>query len=250
MLSLIGLGLNDEKDITLKGIEAAKAAKKVYAEFYTSYWHGSLKKLENIVGKKITVLDRKNLEEESKKIIEEAKKKNVAIFIQGDPLVATTHTMLVQEARKKKIKVNIIHNASIISAVGETGLHLYKFGPTVTVPFPEKTKGKLPEYVYDVLLENKKRGLHTLCLLDVVAEEKKYMTASEALKILLDLENKRKENVLSEETEVVVFANAGGKSSVVFDKVKYLMDKNFEKPMVLILPGNLHFTEKEFLEKV
>lgn len=156
MLSLIGLGLNDEKDITLKGIEAAKAAKKVYAEFYTSYWHGSLKKLEKIVGKKVKVLSRKNLEEESKKIIEEAKKENVAIFIQGDPLVATTHTMLAQEARKKKIKVKIIHNASIVSAIGETGLHLYKFGPTVTIPFEEKTKGKLPGSVYDILAENKK----------------------------------------------------------------------------------------------
>lgn len=86
-------------------------------------------------------------------------------------------------------------------------------------------------------------------MLDVVAEEKKYMSASEALKMLLDLENKRKENVLSEDTEVIVFANAGGKSSVVFDKVKNIMNKNFEKPMVLILPGNLHFTEREFLTK-
>jgi len=155
----------------------------------------------------------------------------------------------VQEARKKKIKVKIIHNASIVSAIGETGLHLYKFGPTVTIPFEEKTKGKFPESVYDILAENKKRGLHTLCLLDVVAEEKKYMSASEALKILLELENQRKENILSEDTKVVVFANAGGKSSVVFDKVKNIMNKNFEKPMVLILPGNLHFTEREFLTK-
>jgi diphthine synthase len=248
MLTLIGLGLNDEKDLTLRGVEEAKAAKKVYAEFYTSYWHGSLKKLEKIVGKKIVMLARKDLEEESKKIIEEAKKKKIVLLVQGGPLVATTHTMLIQEAKKNKIKVKIVHNASIISAVGETGLHLYKFGPTVTISFPEKTKGKLPESVYDVLLENKKRGLHTLCLLDVVAEEKKYMTAAEALKILLELENKRKEDVLNENSGVVVFSNTGGKkSSVVFGKVKNLMSKDFEKPMVLIILGILHFTEKEFL---
>jgi len=248
MLTLIGLGLNDEKDMTLRGIEEAKAARKVYAEFYTSYWHGSLKKLEKIIGKKIVVLTRKNLEEESKKIIEEAKKKSVALLVQGDPLVATTHTALIQEARKNKVKVKIVHNASIVSAIGETGLHPYKFGPTVTIPFLEKTKGKLPESVYEVIRENKKRGLHTLCLLDVVAEEKKYMSAREALKILIELEGKRREGVLGEETEVVVFSNAGGKkSSVVFDKVKNLVNKDFEKPMVLIIPGILHFTEKEFL---
>jgi len=248
MLTLIGLGLHDEKDLTLRGIDAAKAAKKVYAEFYTSYWHGNLKKMEKIVGKKIFVLSRKDLEEEAKKIIEEAKNKKIVLLVQGDPLVATTHITLIQEARKRKVKVKIIHNASIVSAIGETGLHLYKFGPTVTIPFPEKTKGKLPESLYEVIRENKKRGLHTLCLLDVVAEDKKYMTVQEGLNTLLELENKRKEDVLSEDTEVVVFSDAGGKnSSVVFDKVKNLLKRSFEKPAVIIVPGILHFTEREFL---
>jgi len=247
MLTLIGLGLHDEKDLTLRGIEAAKVAKKVYVEFYTSCWHGSLKNMERIVGKKIFVLVRKDLEEEAKKIIEEAKNKKIVLFIQGDPLVATTHITLIQEARKRKVKVKIIHNASIVSAIGETGLHLYKFGPTVTIPFPEKTKGKLPESLYEVIRENKKRGLHTLCLLDVVAEDKKYMSVQEGLNILLELENKRKEDVLNENTEVVVFSDAGGKNSLVFDKVKNLLKRNFEKPVVIIIPGILHFTEREFL---
>ena len=95
MLSLVGLGLFDENDLTLRGIEEAKAADKVYIELYTSYWHGKMKNLEKIIGKKIGVLQRKDLEDESEKILNEAKKKKIAIFVQGDPLVATTHSALI-----------------------------------------------------------------------------------------------------------------------------------------------------------
>jgi len=36
MLYLIGLGLGDEKDVTLKGLEAIKSADRVFLEAYTS----------------------------------------------------------------------------------------------------------------------------------------------------------------------------------------------------------------------
>lgn len=36
MLYLVGLGLGDAKDITVKGLEAVKRAKRVYLEAYTS----------------------------------------------------------------------------------------------------------------------------------------------------------------------------------------------------------------------
>ena len=41
MFYLIGLGLFDEKDISLKGLEALKEVDKVYAEFFTSHLFGS-----------------------------------------------------------------------------------------------------------------------------------------------------------------------------------------------------------------
>jgi diphthine synthase len=191
MLVLIGLGLFDEKDLTLRGTEEAKRSDKVFIELYTSKWHGNLKNLEKIINKKIEVLTRKDLEENSGRILDLAKSQSISILVQGDPMVATTHVSLIKEAKKLGVKTKIIHNASIISAIGETGLHLYKFGPSVTIPFPEKTKGKLPESVYDVIKMNKARGLHTLCLLDVIAEEKKFMAANESIKILIDLEKKR-----------------------------------------------------------
>lgn len=36
MLYLVGLGLSDETDITVKGLEVAKSASRVYLEAYTS----------------------------------------------------------------------------------------------------------------------------------------------------------------------------------------------------------------------
>lgn len=251
MLALVGLGLHDEKDLTIRGLELAKAADRVYIELYTSNWFGSLKNLEKIVGKKIEILARKDLEEDCKKTIERAKKEAVVIFVLGDPLVATTHATLISDAKKAAVEVKIIHNASIVSAIAETGLHLYKFGATVTIPFAEKTKGKLPESVYETIKETKSRGLHTLCLLDVVADEEKFMTANEGMKILLELESKRKEKVFTDDTMVVVFARAGSDDFEIFyGSVAEILKKDFGKPpMVLIISGVLHFTEKEFLEK-
>jgi diphthine synthase len=248
MLTLVGLGLHDEKDLTLRGLEAAKQADKAYIELYTSVWNGK-QELEKIIGKKIVELKREDLEQHADKVIEEAKTKSIVIFVPGDPLVATTHTILMEYCIKHKIEFHIVHNSSIFSAIGETGLHIYKFGATATVPFPEKTKGKLPESVYDVIKLNKKAGLHTLLLLDITPERS--MNANEAMKILLSIEEQRKEGIFADDTDVVVFVRAGSRdSSIVFGKVGELVHKNFgEPPMVLIVPGLMHFTEKEFLEK-
>lgn len=246
MLTLVGLGLYDENDLTLRGIEAAKAADKLYIELYTSVWHGK-EKLEKIIGKPIVELRRDDLEQRARKIVDEAKTKDVVIFVPGDPMIATTHSILIEEARKAGIEAKVIHNASIVSAIAETGLHIYKFGATATVPFREKTGGKLPESVYDTIKMNKANGLHTLLLLDITPGH--CMTASEAMRTLLAIEEQRKEDVFTDDTEIVVFARVGSDDSlVVFGKVGELKEKNFgAPPMVLIVPGILHFTEKEYL---
>ncbi len=245
MLSLIGLGLYDEKDITLRGIEEAKSADKVYIETYTSNWSGNLQNLEKLIGQKISVLSRKDLEENSQKILDEARKSRIAVLVGGDPLVATTHSALTADAKKLGIEVKIIHNASITSAVAETGLHIYKFGATITIPFSEKTKGALPESVYKTIEQNKKLGLHTLCLLDIV--DRKFLTPKDAVKILLELEGKFKKRVFSSNDDVVVFSRAGGATKTIFSKATKI--NSVDTPAVLIIPGKLHFTEKEFLKK-
>ena len=250
MLILIGLGLWNEKDLTLKGLDRAKRADKVYLEMYTSKWHGNLEKLENIIGKKIIVIERKDLEEESNKIIEKAKDEKVVLFVCGDPLIATTHGSLLLDAKKKGIDTEIVHNASIYSAICETGLHVYRFGATVTVPFPEKTSNKLPKSIYETIYENKKRGLHSLLLLDVIHEKNKYLTLNEAMKILIGTEKVMKKNIFTMDTEIVVFARAGSdKPLIIYGKIEDLIEKNFgEAPFVMVVPSNLHFTEKDYLK--
>lgn len=248
MLYFISLGLSDEKDISLKGLEVARECELLFAEFYTTKLQTEKEKIEKLIGKKIEILSRKDLEENFQNILNLAKSKKVGILVGGDAFVATTHLALKLEAMKQGIKTKVVHGSSIISAVAETGLHIYKFGPCVTIPFPEKTKGKLPESVYEVVRMNKARGLHTLCLLDI--EDERLMKINEGIKILLEIEEKRRENVLSLESEVVVFARAGSEDPLIaFGKVKDIIEKNFEDvPAVIIIPGLLHFTEKEFLE--
>jgi diphthine synthase len=249
MLTLVGMGLNDENDLTLRGIEAAKRADKLFLELYTSFWNGKKENLEKIVGKKIVELQRKDLEDNSKKFLQQAKNSDTVIFIQGDPLVATAHEALITEAKKAGITTRIVHNASIFSAITETGLHIYRFGPTVTIPFAEKTGNKLPKSIYDTISENKKRNLHTLCLLDVIAESKKYMNAHEAVEILLKMEKEFKGKAIHKNSEAVVFESAGSeKNKITSGKLSELIGKEFENyPQVMILTGSLHFTEKEYL---
>jgi len=244
MLFLIGLGLS-EGDISIKAINAIKKCDAVYAEFYTNKFLGDLKNIEKITGKKIEILSREKTESDF--IINEAKKKSIALLIAGDPLTATTHTELLFEAKKQKIKTEIIHAPSIFTAVAESGLQLYKFGRTVTLAFPEK--GFEPESPYEMIFENKKSGLHTLLLLDTKNGEK-FMTIKEGLQILLNIESKLNKKVIDEKTKVIACCALGSREQIIkYDSVKDLLKKDMkETPATILIPGKLNFKEEEFLE--
>ena len=102
-----------------------------------------MQRFEALCGKKVHVVSRRELEEENGAVILEAAKRGKAVFlVPGDPFIATTHVTLRIDAEKQGIKTRIIHGASIISAIiSLSGLHNYKFGKTVTVPFPRKLFG-------------------------------------------------------------------------------------------------------------
>ncbi len=246
MLSLVSLGLGDEKDITLRGLELARKAKEVYLENYTSPFLGKREKLEKLVKKKIILADREVVETKIDQILERAKKEDIVFLVVGDIFAATTHVDLILRARKKKVKVNIVHNASIITAVAQTGLSLYKFGKVGSIPFV--TKDWKVESPYDLLKENK--GMHTLFLLDLRPEEKRFMSFNEALAFLLGIEERRKENLISNESVAVVCCALGTKKQVILSgKVKDLMKKKVKVfPQALILTTKLHFIEEEALE--
>ena len=55
-------------------------------------------------------------------MIKEALNEQVAFLVVGDPFCATTHCDLYIRCIESGVKVEVIHNASIVSAVGCCGL--------------------------------------------------------------------------------------------------------------------------------
>jgi diphthine synthase len=250
-LIFIGLGLFDEKDISVNGLETARECDDLYAEFYTAKLTGTtIGKIENLLGKNVTVLDRKKMEKQDV-IIEAAMEKKVGILVAGDPMTATTHVALRLRAKENGIKTRIIHGASIVaSAPALSGLHIYKFGKTASLPYPRANY--FPTSPYDVLKQNQENELHTLILLDIDEEGGKYMRANEALKLLTEMEKERKEKILSSKTLVCVLGSVGSMTPKL--SAGYLRDlqkKDFGEGLhSLIIPGKLHFMEAEALVKL
>ncbi|MFH1471220.1 MAG: diphthine synthase [Candidatus Micrarchaeota archaeon] len=247
MLTLIGLGIWNESDISVRGLEELKKAELVFAERYTHFGdEKTIENLEKMIGKKITILSREEVEGE-KKILAEAEGKRVALLVGGDPMISTTHISLVLAAKKQKIESNVIHSSSIFTAaVGETGLQIYKFGKTVTLPFWQDNYK--PTSTYDVILENKSRGLHTMVFLDIA---EKMMGAKEALELLGKMEEEKKGEVARASDLVVVLSRIGSENQrVSFGKIGELLKRDLGgSPFILIFPGTLHFLEEEALSR-
>jgi diphthine synthase len=249
-LVFVGLGLHDENDLSLRGLETIKEADVVFAELYTSLMPAfSLSRLKKLSKKNVTIVSRHDLEEDAgRRILEAARKGKTVLLVPGDPLIATTHVDLRIRAEQQGIKTRIIHGASIISAVvGLSGLQNYKYGRSVTIPFTEDIS--TVETPYRVIMENKRQGLHTLCFLDIKAEEKRYMTIRHGLETLLAIERIRREHVVTSDTLAVGIARAGSNNPTVkADYVTKLVNYDFgPPPHSLVFPGKLHFVEAEAL---
>ena len=167
---------------------------------------------------------------------------------------ATTHTDLVLRARDLKIPVSTIPNASIMSAIGGTGLQLYNFGQTVSMVFFTDTWK--PASFYDRIRENRNIGLHTLVLLDIKVKEQslenmargrkiyeppRYMTVGQCAQQMLEIEQIKKEEgegvdgAYGEESLAIGAARVGGKTEkFVSGTLKQLCDADEE------LGGPLH----------
>ena len=248
-LIFVGLGLYDEKDISLKGLNELDNCDKVFAEFYTSKLVGLDKNtFEKKLGKPIEVLSREE-SEKGDKILDYASKEKVGFLTCGDPMIATTHVDLRLRAMKRGIETKIVHSGSIVTAApGLLGLQNYKFGRTTTLAFPEKDY--FPTSPYTVIKRNKEMGLHTLVLLDIQADNNIYMTANQGMELLLKMEEKLGGNILSEDSVICVVGRAGSPDPVIAaNTIKVLLNKDFGPPLhTLVVPGNLHFMEVEALE--
>ena len=248
-LVFVGLGLNDDEGISVKGLKETESADVVFAESYTSTLSkGSVERLERRTGKKISVLDRGSVEDGSV-VLDACRDKRVVLLVAGDPMTATTHIDLRLRAERQGIRTRVIHGSSILTAVpGILGLQHYKFGRTTTVPFPEE--GYSPTSPYEVVSENISRGLHTLVLLDIDAENSRYMTANEGMHSLLDMERRVGKRIIAPKTLVCVIARAGADDCLArAGQLSELIDENFGPTLhTLVVPGKLHFMEEESLE--
>lgn len=200
---------------------------------------------------------------------------------------ATTHTDLILRAVEKKVAYKIVHNASIMNAVGCCGLQLYNFGETVSIPL--WTENWKPDSFIDKIIENKRRGLHTLCLLgsdyirmlvllflyldifidsDIKVKEKsmeammkgkieyeppRFMSASQAADQIiqaLELERfKEEKNHLSADSYCIGLARVGSEEEkIVRLKLGEMIKEDLGKPLhSLVIEGTLHPLEKDMV---
>lgn len=248
-LVFVGLGLHDHLGISLRGLEETRTADRVFIELYTSLLPDfSREEFARLSGKRPQPVSRKDVEEDDGKIIlDVAESGKAVLLVPGDPLIATTHVALRIAAKRRGIRTRVVNGASILSAaIGLSGLHNYKFGKSVTIPFPNENPSNTP---HEIITQNKGLGLHTLCLLDIQTEQQRYLDINEALKELLRTEVARKAKTITMDTLAVGVARAGSDSPMVKAAfVKDLLNHDFgQPPFSLIFPGKLHFMEAEAL---
>lgn len=233
MIYIIGLGLSKES-ISEEGKKILGKCDKIYLESYTVDFPYEIKDLEKYLGKKLNLADRDLVE--GIKLIEEAKKKNIALLIYGSPLTATTHISLIQEARKEKVEYKIIYNASILDAVAETGLQLYKFGKITSMPAWKKSFE--PTSFMEIVKENMKINAHSLILIDIGLE------LNDAIRELK--ESAKKEKVKLD--KILICSKMGtDEKEIIYDELENIEEREIKKPYCMIIPGKLHFVEEEIL---
>ncbi|MCD6434588.1 MAG: diphthine synthase [Candidatus Diapherotrites archaeon] len=246
MFYLIGTGLKP-KHISLEALEAIKKCDKVYMESYTSgFSESNIEELEKLIGKKIILLTRSEVEgQKAIKIIEDSKKKDIALLVIGNPLSATTHVQLLIEAKKQNAKTKVIAGISIFNFIGKTGLSEYRFGRVASIVFHSKVYR--PESFYDIIAENKKACMHTLCLLDIIEMKNRIrmMNVKEAIEILEKIEAKRKTKVIKNSLLCAVSKAGSKKERIVFGRAAKLKRAKIESPACLIVCAELNEKEKE-----
>ena len=243
MLTFVGLGLYDERSITVRGREAIREADRVFAEFYTSRLAGTtVADLEAHHGVEIEVRDREGVERDPERIFEAARAGEAAFLTAGDTMISTTHVDLRLRAHERGIGTRLVHGTTAQSAAsGLSGLQNYRFGKATTLPFPDSHGGSgVPDSVIGTIEDNRERGLHTLVYLDIKAERGAYMTADRGADLLADAFGDKL---------AVGIARAGSPEPVVAaDRLSALADRDFGDPLhLLVVPGDLHPMEADAL---
>jgi len=233
MLYIIGIGLNPQ-GISKEGMLALDGCSKVFLEGYTVDFPYDVEDL-HLGKKKIEVIGRKDVEDNF--LIKEAKSKKVALLVYGSPLFATTHMTLIRDAEEQGTRTKVIYGASIFDALAGTGLQLYKFGKITSMPMWKKNYE--PDSFIDVVKDNTSIKAHSLILCDIGMGFKR---AIEQLEISV----KNKDVKLD---KIVVCSNMGTEDEVIYyDTIENLKKERIRVPFCIIIPGDMHFLEKEAIE--
>ncbi|WP_232702052.1 diphthine synthase [Halobacterium wangiae] len=249
MLTFVGLGLYDERSVTVAGRDAIAAADRAFAEFYTSRLVGAdVADLEAYHDTDIEVRDRAGVEQDPGPILDAAESGDAVFLTAGDTMISTTHVDLRLRAEERGIDTRVVHAPTAESAASSlTGLQNYRFGKATTLPF-EWAHGAdgVPGSVVDTIEANRERGLHTLCYLDIKVDHPRiegdeYMTASHAAGLLAEHWNP--------DALGVVVARAGAPDATVrAAPLETLAALDFGDPLhLLVLPGDLHHVERDAL---
>lgn len=238
MFYIIGVGLNP-KQLTLEAIECIKKCTEVYIDNYTNIFsQGDLTELEKILEKKIIPLNRTELEQEKKYLKDES-----CLLVIGNPLSATTHFTLIEEANKRKIKTQIIAGISIFNYRGASGLFEYKFGKTTSIVYPEGNYK--PTSFYDCIIENLKNNTHTLCLLDIKTDKQKFMTLFEGCQILEEIDKEKGEKLKNAVCVGLCGISDKDQEIITFDFLDYKKVESKSLPQSLIICGALNDIERD-----
>ena len=240
-----------------------RRCKRIFLEGYTSILACDRSELSELYGQVVIFADRELVESQAEQILQDAQNSDVAFCVVGDPFGATTHTDLQLRARAAGVTVRTIHNASIMNAIGECGLQLYRFGQTVSIVFFTDTWR--PDSFYDKIAENAKLGLHTLCLLDIKVKEPtleslargkpvyappRYMTVNQCIEQLLELEERKGEGVCTKQSMCVGVARIGAEDQqIVAGSAAELLEVDFGAPLhSFVICGKVDDFEAQMLD--
>ena len=163
------------------------------------------------------------------------------------------------------IPTQTIPNASILSAIGCTGLQLYNFGQTVSMVFFTETWK--PSSFYDRIKENVDLGFHTLILLDIKVREPslenmargrrifqppRYMTVAQCAQQMLEIALERNDNAYSSDSLAIGAARVGAKDQkLVAGTLQELAGVDLGRPLhsVVLIGRKAHDLERDFVRE-
>ncbi|KAF3562182.1 hypothetical protein DY000_02017017 [Brassica cretica] len=210
MLYIIGLGLGEESDITMRGLEAVKKSQKIYMDRKRFMGNQSHLLIERWLKKEVV---------HNASVMNDVGICRLQLYHYGETVSTPFFTETWRpDSFYEKIKKN--------RALGLHTLCLLDI--------------RVKEPTFESLCRGGKKQY----------EPPRYMTVNTAIEQLLEVEQKRGDSVFSEETECVGFARLGAEDQKILSgTMKQLESVDCGAPLhCLVIVGKTHPVEEEMLE--